>query len=137
MFLSRHLETGFHTNLKLGSETVFSNEEELTLVEHLEAMCDLGYGYTNTLLKQTAGELANSLGKRARTTPLSNNWFYGFLRRWGSRLTTLKPRSLDSTRAKSATPEKISSYYDSLNETLKKHQLLDKPQFIYNIHSSR
>ena len=122
-----------HTNLKLGSETVFSNEEELTLVEHLEAMCDLGYGYTNSLLKQTAGELANSLGKRAKTTPLSNNWLYGFLRRWGSRLTTLKPSSLDSTRAKSATPEKISSYYDSLNETLKKHQLLDKPQFIYNI----
>ena len=54
-----------HTNLKLGSETVFSNEEELTLVEHLEAMCDLGYGYTNSLLKQTAGELANSLGKSA------------------------------------------------------------------------
>ena len=27
-----------HTNLKLGSKTVFSNEEELTLVEHLEVM---------------------------------------------------------------------------------------------------
>ena len=33
-----------HTSMKLGSETVFNNEEELTLVEHLEAMCDLGYG---------------------------------------------------------------------------------------------
>ena len=27
-----------HANQKLGSKTVFSNEEELTLVEHLEAM---------------------------------------------------------------------------------------------------
>ena len=62
---------------------MFSNEEELTLVEHLEAMCDLGYRYTNSLPKQTAGELANSLGKRARTTPLSNNWLYGFFEKMG------------------------------------------------------
>ena len=85
---------------------MFTNKEELTLVEHLEVICDLGYGYTYSLLKQTAGELAKSLGKRAASTPLSNNWLYDFMKRWRSRLTTLKPRSLESNRAKSATLEK-------------------------------
>ena len=75
---------------------MLSNKEELTLVEHMEAMYDLGYGYTFSLLKQTAEELAKSLGKRASSTPLSNNWLYGFMKRWRSRLTTLRPRSLES-----------------------------------------
>ncbi|KAH3827187.1 hypothetical protein DPMN_129117 [Dreissena polymorpha] len=57
-----------------GKETLFSSEEELGLVEHAENSARLGYGYSNTSMQRLAGELA-----------------YTFLKRWGDRVSSLKP----------------------------------------------
>ena len=55
-------------------ETLFNQEEELRLVEYLESLAQLGYGATRSRLKDLAGELAFSLGKRGKNKPLSNDW---------------------------------------------------------------
>ncbi|KAH3694577.1 hypothetical protein DPMN_082016 [Dreissena polymorpha] len=62
-------------------------------------------------MQQMAGELAHHLGKRATDKPLSNCWLYGFLKRWESRISTLKPSALDSNRAKHSTPEIAAKYF--------------------------
>ncbi|KAH3843712.1 hypothetical protein DPMN_117242 [Dreissena polymorpha] len=55
-------------------------------------------------MQKLGGELAHHLGKRDSEKPLSNCWLYGFLKRWESRISTLKPSALESNRAKYLTP---------------------------------
>ncbi|XP_060608143.1 tigger transposable element-derived protein 1-like [Ruditapes philippinarum] len=120
-------------HFKKTKETCFRDDEELTLVEHVETMAELGYGYSNTQLQHAAGELAFDLGKKSTNKPLSNNWLYGFLKRWRNRLSTLKPSKLDSNRARSTTPECVKKYYENLAAIFNKYNLHTKPQNIYNI----
>ena len=58
---------------KPGPDSLFSMEEELTLVEHLETMAQMGYGYTHAQLKVMATDLAVALGKRDTSQKMSNN----------------------------------------------------------------
>ena len=116
-----------------GADPLLSKDEETVLVEHVEVMAQMGYGYTHIQLQHLAGELAYSLERRPTSKPLSNNWLYGFLRRWNDRLSSLNPRSLETTRAKGSTPEAISNYYSELESVLLKYGLNDKPQLIYNL----
>ena len=97
-----------------GKEPTFSHEEELTLVEGIETMAELGYGFSNKYLHYTAGELAYDLGKKKTIKALSNNWLYGFLKRWNERQASMKPQKLNSNRARSTTPEKVKSYFDKV-----------------------
>jgi len=114
-------------------ETLFNQEEELRLVEYLESLAQLGYGATRSRLKDLAGDLAFSLGKRGKNKPLSNDWVSGFLQRWKTRLSSVRPSALESYRAKYATPESVDHYFKNLEETLKKYDLLNKPECIYNL----
>lgn len=118
----------------LGNEvTLFSHEEELSLVEHVEVLAQLGYGITNNKLKDLGGELAEVLGKKKTSKSLSNCWLYGFLERWRGRVRSLKPSSLETSRAKSSTPEIVDRYFDNLRKVIDDHSLSDKPQFIFNL----
>lgn len=116
-----------------GRETVLTHEEELSLVEHTEVSAQLGYGYSNKGLQRAAGELAHVLGRRPSSKPLSNCWLYGFLGRWKDRISSLKPSSLDSNRAKNSTPEVVNDYFTNLEITIRDHNLQDKPHLIYNL----
>ena len=108
-------------------------EEEQTLVEHIEIMAQLGYGVTNKRLQHLGGDLAFDLGRKKQNTPMSNNWLYGFLARWKTKLASLNPRKLETNRARSSTPESVDSYFENLAQTLTKYNLTNKPQFIYNL----
>ena len=103
------------SNDSCGPETLLSQEEELMLVEHVEVLAQLGYGYTNSTLKVLGGDLAFHLKRRNVQKPLSNNWLDSFLRRWSDRLKSINPRSLESIRAKGSTPEVIDKYYQQLD----------------------
>jgi len=58
---------------------------------------------------------------------------YVFLGRWKIRLSSVKPRKLDSARARLSTPEKVAKYYEKLEAVLTLNNLHDKPQHIYNL----
>ncbi|XP_060604540.1 uncharacterized protein LOC132757309 [Ruditapes philippinarum] len=70
-------------------------------------MAELGYRYSNSKLKQLAGAMAYEM--------------------------KATPRKLERSRAKSSTPEKVTGYFKKLEEVLKQHNLLEKPQHIYNL----
>ncbi|KAH3855479.1 hypothetical protein DPMN_098046 [Dreissena polymorpha] len=84
-------------------------------------------------MQQMAGELAHHLGKHATDKPLSNCWLYGFLKRWESRISTLKPSALDSNRAKHSTPEIVAKYFDNLEVAIAEYGLQERPDCIYNL----
>jgi transposase-like protein len=104
-----------------GGDTLFTHEEKKSLVEHVETLAELGYGYSNVRLQQLAGELAHDLGKKKENKAMSNKWLTGFLKCWNDRLTSLNPRKLESTRAKSVTPGVLDKYFTKLKEVLLKH----------------
>lgn len=115
------------------NETIFSTEEELALVENAEQYARLGFGYSNRALQHTAGELAFKMGRRQTDKPLSNCWLYGFLKRWGSRIKSIKPAALDSQRAKHTTPESVAEYFNNLEIAFEKYSLHNRPDLIYNL----
>ena len=45
----------------------------------------------------------------------------------------MKPRQLESFRAKCATPEAVQSYFNNLQIVMEESYLLCKPQHIYNL----
>jgi hypothetical protein len=115
-----------------GVSPVLSLDEEAVFVDHLKVMASFGYGYTRAEVVNMASEYAFSLGKRDRNHPFSIKWFKGFMKRWPD-LSVTKPRSLSAARAKSTSEDVVSSYFKELDTILKKYDLSDKPQCIYNI----
>ena len=82
----------------LGFDTIFKRSEERKLVDHINYMADIGYGYKSNILYM-ASDLAKSLNKNTKSTDhLSNCWFYGFLKRWPD-LKIAKPQKLSVARA--------------------------------------
>ena len=114
-------------------ETLFTKDEEKKLVEHIKMRSELGYGLSNCYLQRLAGEMAYDLKKRSKKTPLSNSWLYAFLSRWDSEIKSIKPRQLESTRAKNTTPEIVDTYFENLKHVLQENSLGDKPHRIFNI----
>ena len=47
-----------------GGETVLTKEEKATLVNHVETMAQLGYGYSNIQLQHRSGELVFDMDRR-------------------------------------------------------------------------
>lgn len=79
-----------------------------------------------------AGEMAQNLGKKVDSKRLINKWLYAFLRRWKTEVTSLRSRQLETTRAKAATPEAISTYFNNLKPVIEENGLSTKPHLIYN-----
>ena len=88
-----------------------TQEEEETIIERITTLSLLGYGITNAKLQQLAGELLHGPGRKPDNKPMSNTWLYRFRKRWDHRIVSLKPRALDTNRAKSTTPEALEQYF--------------------------
>ena len=60
----------------------FDEGKKKVIVDYVETLVQLGYGLTNERLKNLAGDLVFSFGRKPNNKPMSNNWLYGFLQRW-------------------------------------------------------
>lgn len=115
----------------MGRHPLFSEEQERNLVDHITKMAQFGYGYSRMQVIYLATDMIEfTSGKRSKA--LSTRWFYGFMRRWPE-LKVVKPRSLELMRAKAATQDVVDSYYKELDSILKKYDLIEHPERIYNI----
>ncbi|XP_060575299.1 uncharacterized protein LOC132732808 [Ruditapes philippinarum] len=118
---------------RVGHETIFTQEEEQKLYNHITYMAEIGYGYNKMSLQYLAKDYADSLGKVVRADKsLSDNWFYGFTKRWPD-LKTVKAQKLSIARAKSASRETLNKYYEELETVLISNNIKDKPNKIFNI----
>lgn len=79
-----------------------------------------------------ASDFAVSLGYRDRDHPLSLQWYANFMSRWPD-LKVLKPRGLQIQRAKATSIDNVNRYFVELEAILKKYDLMDKPERIYNV----
>ncbi|XP_061186996.1 uncharacterized protein LOC133195149 [Saccostrea echinata] len=115
-----------------GKTPVLDNLEEANLVNHFKTMASFGYGYTRQECINIATDYAIFVGKRTPDKPFSMKWMRCFLKRWPE-LKVLKPRGLEHVRAKMASSETVSKYFENLCNTLSKHDLYGKPHLIFNV----
>ncbi|KAH3817319.1 hypothetical protein DPMN_118852 [Dreissena polymorpha] len=77
-------------------------------------MANIGYGYTISNIQYIAADYARSLGKSVMAREgLSQNWFYACLERW-VQLRVEAPQKLGLARAKAASKDNISNYFQEL-----------------------
>ena len=92
--------------VKSGPQPVLSMEHEAKLVEHIQSMASVGYGYTRAEVIQLGTEYAQQLGLRGEQQPLTKHWFYNVLARWPE-LKVINPKSLSEVRAKVISRESV------------------------------
>ncbi|CAC5411721.1 unnamed protein product [Mytilus coruscus] len=107
--------------------------EEAKLVDHVKMMAAYGYGYSRSETIMMASDFVVYLQKRPKEIPLTNQWYYNFMSRRSEEIKLVKPRALEAFRAKSATKEKVDSYFEELKNVLDKYDLSRKPHCIFNI----
>ena len=115
---------------KPGLSPTLSNFEEASICEHVKYMSSIGYGYSTSEVMSLVSEYLVSMGRREPGKPMSDKWFYNFLKRWPE-LKLVKPSSLEMFRAKNKTPEVKNKYFSELGNILGKYCLRDKPECIY------
>ena len=99
-------------------------------------MSSIGYGYSRADVMNIAAEYLSSMNRHEPFKPLTDKWFYNFLKRWPEwkPVRTLpKPSGLEMIRARSSNPEIIAKYYAELSVILEKYNLIDRPECIYNV----
>ncbi len=101
-------------------------------MRHIHTMAALGYGCVRGDILDQACNYAVHLGKRDGNHHVSDRWYRGLMRRWPE-LKLVKPRPLAKYRAQATSADNISSYFNNLQATLVKHDLMNKPECIYNV----
>ena len=102
-----------------GHETLLTKTEEQKLVGHIKHMAAIGHGYTKKNIQEVAKEFALFLGKDVKATKgLSDNWFYGFLKRWPE-VEIAKHKKTDNSDP-IQTQEDMDRYYKELGALLSK-----------------
>lgn len=114
-----------------GPERLFTEAEEITLVNHLSHMKCLGYEFYIRQINRMATNYAVSVGKKLPSDGvLSTQWYHSFHERWPE-AGYQKPQKLATVRAKSTSKEVVDGYYSELKSVLDTHSLLEQPDSIY------
>ena len=120
---------------KAGRAPYLTFDEEEELVEYLKTCAKIGYPkrcddvigiVRRTLQNKAGGPVEDFKG---------NGWWLRFMQRWPT-LTHRKGDSLAQCRADAVKTTNLNQYYSLLEETLKKHGLLNSPNQIYNMDES-
>jgi len=69
--------------MKCTTETIFTRDEEVEIVEHAEDSARLGCVFSVTEIQREAGRIAHTLGRRDSPKPLSINWVVWFSKTLG------------------------------------------------------
>jgi hypothetical protein len=80
--------------------------------EHFIFNFNSRYPYTRPELCNLATEYAVDLGLREKDQPLSLQWYRNFITRWPN-LVVKKPRTLAIARAKAASEENVTAYFQN------------------------
>ena len=83
-----------------GTASLLSREEEKSLVDHIEYMCHIGYGYSRQAFLDTEFYYAVIPNKKSPDDPhFKQSWHHGCVKRW-PQVRLAKPEKLAIVRAK-------------------------------------
>ncbi|KAH3866001.1 hypothetical protein DPMN_029049 [Dreissena polymorpha] len=114
-----------------GANTLFTEDEERKLVDHIVYMADIGYGYSLMDTQYMACRMgpchvSSEACKGKRTSKPGLGVFFSL-----QELKVVKPQCLSLSKAESATKENIDKYFQELNSIFTEHDLKPSPQRIF------
>ena len=113
-----------------GPSTYLSDDEEFELVQFLTHCATVGYAKSKHDILAIVRNVVLSKGLANAT--VTDGWWSSVKRLHGV-LTLQTVEQLSYTRAVSSSPQIISCYFDLLEETTEKNDLMDKPAQIFNL----
>ncbi|CAF1281410.1 unnamed protein product, partial [Rotaria magnacalcarata] len=125
-------------NANIGYPTALACEEERYLVDLIVTLQDWGQLFTHNDVwnyTQEYVEIMNLQSRFAGGAP-TRDWYQEFLKRWKTELEIMFSSSLENVRVQGATSNIIDGWFKVLHAVLKKLNLLEKPQSIFNMDKS-
>ena len=130
--LSDHVH-GRTTNRKRGPTLVLKHEEEQALENYMINVAEYGHPLTTKQLKLKVALLTHERATPFKNGILGNSWLTWFQKRHPT-LTTRQCQELDFSRAKGLCAEKVSTFYENLQQLYERHMY--PPQNIWNCNES-
>jgi hypothetical protein len=123
---------------KAGHPPSLTMSEEQYLVTLIVTLQEWGQLSSCSDVLRYADEYVTLLNLRSRFTEKgpTKDWYYGFIKRWSHELKLMKSTSLENSRAIGVSHEIVAGWFGKLYDVLKKLDLLDKPQNIFNTDES-
>ena len=119
-----------------GPKKYLSEKEEDELVSFLVGCARIGFARTcKQVLAIVQAVIAKKHGLESESVKITSGWWASF-RKHHPKLTLRSASRLAYARAVAQDPEVINAYYDLLEETLIKNDLMDKPGQIFNCDES-
>ena len=134
--LSSHVRANPYKNA--GHPPALSMSEEQYLVKLITTLQEWGQLSSCADVLRYADEYVTLLNLECRFTEKgpTKDWYYGFIKRWNNDLKLMKSTSLESSRATGVSHDIVNGWFSKLHDVLKKLDLLDKPQNIFNTDES-
>ena len=114
---------------KSGKRRYLSEEEEEEMVGFLVNCARIGFPRSRSEVIRIVQQVCD---RRGVTCVVSHGWWERFCQRHPS-ICLRTPTTLSHARVKGASPEAIGAYFDTLEETLSRNDLLDKPGQVFNM----
>ena len=119
----------------MGPTPYLTYEEEKELVKFILNCSRMGYGKTRGEVLRIVGETMKKKGRLLVGSSVSQGWWSRFKERWPE-LSLRKGDAFSLAREKMTSAEVFNSYFNLLEETLKKYNLIEKPAQLYNCDES-
>lgn len=120
-------------NIRVGRSSYLTTDQESYFVSLLQILPEYGFEVTKSLGLQLAAEYFESLGF---TIQPGCKWLNCFVKRHSDDIIWKKQEKLERARAEAFTEQNRSGWFKTLKEVLIKHDLLDKPNQIFNADES-
>ncbi|CAM2709670.1 unnamed protein product [Rotaria socialis] len=120
-------------NIRAGRSSYLNSDEESHFVSLLELLPEYGFDVTKNLVLQMTAEYFESL---KFTTQPGSKWLNSFVKRHFDDIIWKKQEKLERARAEAFTERNRSGWLKTLKDVLIKHDLLDKPNQIFNADES-
>ncbi len=119
----------------MGPKSYFTREEEKELVDFLVNCSKMGYGKTRAEVLRIVEAVMKKKGRLLGDHHISQGWWCRFRERWPE-ISLRRGDSFSMAQEKMTSREVFENYFDLLQETLDKYNLMDKPSQIYNCDES-
>lgn len=120
-----------------GRKPEISPEDEKILVECISALNKWGFGLSKSEVLDLIQEYVtrNEIQTRFKNNRPGDDWWIGFKNRYG--LSLRKPERMESSRTRqSGDPFIVMDFFDKLLRAMKKLNLFNKPQCVWNLDES-
>lgn len=116
-----------------GRPTVLSIFEERAICDAMLYLSDAGLPVDNNGLKELTATYCRQLHKTTFSNEYpSNDWIYGFEKRWEHLLNKRRPQALSPLRAKALNEDVLDHFYDLLQTKIETLKLKNKPTHVFN-----